>query len=73
MTQAEKDRIVQRTQAMSDEELAVAALATPPEILIAALAEQINDMKRRIILTADALQGKAVPDARRELSVIGGV
>lgn len=73
MTDAEKERILERTLAMSEEELTVAALATPTEILIAALSEQTRDMKDRILSTADALQGRSVSGAQRELSVIGGV
>lgn len=71
MTQAEADRISQRTQAMSEEELLITALSTPPDILAKALLEQTVYMKSAIVSTADALQGKI--NKKHDISVIGGI
>lgn len=71
MSEAERERLIDVVRGMSEEQLAVIASETDPEILLTVLLEQTRDMRSRILLTADALQGRAVRGAEREISVIG--
>lgn len=73
MSEAEREQLIEVVHGLSEEQLAVVASETPPEILLAVLLEQTIDMKKRILLTADALQGRAMYGSEREISVIGGV
>lgn len=73
MSEAEREQIIEVVHGMSKEQLAVIASETDPEILLTVLLEQTRDMKRMILLTADALQGRAARETEREISVIGGI
>lgn len=71
MSEAEREQLIEVVHGMSEEQLAVVASETPPEILLTVLLEQTRDMKRMILLTADALQDRTMYGAKREISVIG--
>lgn len=73
MSEAEKQQLIEVVHGMSEEQLAVVASETPPEILLYALLDQTRDMRSRILLTADALQGRTMYGSEREISVIGGI
>lgn len=73
MSEAEKEQLIEVVHGMSEEQLAVVAAETPPEILLYALLDQTRDMRSRILLTADALQGRSARGVDREISVIGGI
>lgn len=71
ISEAEREQLIEVVHGMSDEQLAVVASETPPEILLTVLLEQTRDMKNMILLTADALHGRAARGTEREISVIG--
>lgn len=73
MSEAEKQQLIEVVHGMSKEQLAVIASETDPEILLTVLLDQTRNMRNVIILTADALQGRAVRGSEREISVIGGI
>lgn len=73
MSEAEREQLIKVVRGMSEEQLAVVASETPPEILLTVLLEQTRDMRNRILLTADALHGRSACGTEREISVIGGV
>lgn len=73
MTEAEREQLIEVVHGMSEEHLTVVASETPPEILLTVLLDQTRNMRNVILLTADALQGRAVRGAEREISVIGGI
>lgn len=72
MTEAEREQLIEVVHGMSKEQLAVIASETDPEILLTVLLDQTRNMRNVILLTADALQGRAAPREEREISVIGG-
>lgn len=71
MSEAEKKQLIEVVQGMSEEQLAVVASEIPSNVLTDVISKRMDEMERVILSTADALQGRAMYGAEREISVIG--
>lgn len=71
MSEAEKKQLIEVVHGMSEEQLAVVASEIPSNVLTDVISKRMDEMERVILLTADALQGRAVRGSEREISVIG--